>query len=172
LKSIEKNNFIFKFFYVKKENIIKNLLYIHQIINYNNEKRYNEYRIRHIIEEHLRISYKFEDENETEKFFSVNVELELKKLITNLKLQLINIKIGIDNQIETIFEWIGLKLYKIKNFDIKVINKTFYCIVLNKFKSNFDKEFDYELNKIYIEIETIEHFIFKNSYLYNSFYTK
>ena len=172
LKSIEKNNFIFKFFYVKKENIIKNLLYIHQIINYNNEKRYNEYRIRHIIEEHLRISYKFEDENETEKFFSVNVELELKKLITNLKLQLINIKIGIDNQIETIFEWIGLKLYKIKNFDIKVINKTFYCIVLNKFKSNFDKEFDYELNKIYIEIETIEHFIFRNSNLYNSIFVK
>ena len=167
LKSIEKNNFIFKFFYLEKENKIKNLLYIHQIINYTNEKRYNEYRIRHIIEQHLTISYKIEEENEKEKYFTVNIELELKKFVTNLKIKLINIKIGIDNQIETIFEWIGLKQYKIKNFNINVVNKTLNCIVLNKVKSTLYKEFEDELNKIYIEIETIEHFIFKYSYLYN-----
>ena len=172
LKSIEKNNFIFKLFYVEKENKIKNLLYIHKIINYNIEKRYNEYRIRHIIGQHLTISYKIEEENEKEQYFVVNIYLELKKLISNLKIKLINLKVGIESQIENIFEWIGLKQYTIKNLNIKIINKTLNCRVLNKDKSTYSKEFEEELNKIYIEIETIEHFIFKNSYLYNSFYTK
>ena len=99
---------------------------------------------------------------------TVNMSFDIKTFITFTENKLSEIKIGIDNKNESIFEWIGLQDIMINNFEKDIINKTFNCIIKYKLNEDFEREIEYELNKIYIEIQ-IEDSTTKFNYLYNSY---
>ena len=164
-KSFQNNNLLFKC----KIND-KNLLYIHEINN-NNFKQYQEYSYKHLIEQNLNITYNIKDLNDDEKYMTVYVNFDIKTFITYTENHLKKIIIGIDNEIESIFEWLGLQYIIISNFEKNTINKTFNCIIKSNLNKNFEREIEGELNKIYIAIE-IENTnkIYKN--LYNPYLFK
>ena len=164
-KSFQNNNLLFKC----KIND-KNLLYIHEINN-NNLNEYKDYSIKHLIQQYLNITYIIKDLNEDEKYMTVNMSFDIKTFITFTENKLSEIKIGIDNKNESIFEWIGLQDIMINNFEKDIINKTFNCIIKYKLNEDFEREIEYELNKIYIEIQ-IEDSTTKFNYLYNSYLLK
>ena len=160
--SIQKNNLLYK----SRINDI-NLLCVHEINNKNNLNEYQDYSFKHIIEQNVNITYYIKDFNDDEKYMTVNMSFDIKTFITFTENKLSKIKIGIDNENESIFEWIGLQNILINNFEKEIINKTFNCIIKYKLNEDFEREIEYELNKIYIEIQ-IEDSTIKYNYLYNS----
>ncbi len=160
--SIQKNKLLYK----SRIND-KILLYIHEINN-NNLNEYKDYSIKDLIEQYLNITYIIKDLNEDEKYMTVNMSFDIKTFYTFTENKLSEIKIGIDNKNESIFEWIGLQDIMINNFEKDIINKTFNCIIKYKLNEDFEREIEYELNKIYIEIQ-IEDSTTKFNYLYNSY---
>ena len=102
---------------------------------------------------------------------TVYVNFDIKTFIIYTENHLKKIIIGIDNEIESIFEWLGLQYIIISNFEKNTINKTFNCIIKSNLNKNFEREIEGELNKIYIAIE-IENTnkIYKN--LYNPYLFK
>ena len=144
-----------------------NLLCVHEINNKNNLNEYQDYSFKHIIEQNVNITYYIKDFNDDEKYMTVNMSFDIKTFITFTENKLSKIKIGIDNENESIFEWIGLQNILINNFEKEIINKTFNCIIKYKLNEDIEREIEYELNKIYIEIQ-IEDSTIKYNYLYNS----
>ena len=171
-KSIEEKNIIFRFFLNDKENKTKNLLYIYNIKNKNNKIETPLSSLRHIIESHLKISYKIEDLNEEEKYISIFITFNLRNFNSFINNKLMELTIGIENLIDNEFEWIGIKNYIIKDLNKNKINISFHCIISNKLNKIVIKKIEEQLNKIYIEIVTNEKDKFRSSNYYSSYLIK